>query len=179
MYVTDLMIWGAAAVASVPEPNTFDKGLIFVKDTDIILSGDKWTIVVNTALDDYATLVNLMRSMLNDIRQKIQVQKNPKPYSFDIHCEKLQGTSYNLPYSFSMDGWSPSIPEDSNAPTYSTLAGLLATLVEELHGNPSVFTTCCHDDFSTTNLHLQVYNEVNCLYEINVIIKRKRMWEIL
>ena len=36
-----------------PEPKTFNKGLIFVKDTDILLSGDKWTIVINIALDDY------------------------------------------------------------------------------------------------------------------------------
>ena len=44
------MISGAAAVAIVSEPKTFDKGLIFVKDTDILLSGDKWTIVVTVAV---------------------------------------------------------------------------------------------------------------------------------
>jgi hypothetical protein len=79
------MICVAAAVTMVPEPNTFDKGLLFIKDTDILLSGDKWTIEVNIALDDYATLVDTMKLILNHIRQKIQVQRNPKSYSFDIH----------------------------------------------------------------------------------------------
>ena len=41
----------------VPEPQTFDKGLIFVKETDIPLSGDKWTILMKIALDDYDALV--------------------------------------------------------------------------------------------------------------------------
>ena len=89
MYVTGLMIWGAAAVASVPEPKLFDKGLVFVKDADILLSGDKWTIMVNIALDDYATLVDIMRSTLSHIRQEIQVQKNLKSLSFGIHWEEL------------------------------------------------------------------------------------------
>jgi hypothetical protein len=55
---------GAVAVAVVPEPKVFDKGLVFVKDTDILLSGDKWTIVVNIALDDYSNLIELMRSIM-------------------------------------------------------------------------------------------------------------------
>jgi urease accessory protein UreE len=68
----------------MPEPQKFDKGLVFVKDADILLSGDKWTIVVNIALDDYAILTDLMQYMLNYICQEIQVRKNPKLYSFDI-----------------------------------------------------------------------------------------------
>jgi hypothetical protein len=51
------MLCGAPAAAMIPEPNNFDMGLVFVKNTDILLSGDKWTIVVNIALDDYDTLV--------------------------------------------------------------------------------------------------------------------------
>ena len=58
------MIWGAAAVASVTEPKVYGKGLIFVEDTDILLSGDKWTIAGNIALGDCNTLVSLMESML-------------------------------------------------------------------------------------------------------------------
>jgi len=81
------------AASSVPEPKMFDKGLIFVKDTDILLSGDKWTIVVNIALEDYANLVDLLKSMVGAIRQKIHVHKNPKVYSvyslFDIHWEEI------------------------------------------------------------------------------------------
>ena len=74
----------------VPEPKTFDKGLIFVKETDILLSGDKWTIVVNIALDDYDALVYTMKTILDQICQKIRVQKNPESYSFDIHLEELR-----------------------------------------------------------------------------------------
>jgi hypothetical protein len=71
-----------------PEQKVFDKGLIFVKDTDILLSGDKWTIGVNVALDDYSTLVDAIKSVLGYIGQKTQVQKNPKSYSFNIQCGK-------------------------------------------------------------------------------------------
>ena len=71
------------------EPKTFDKGLVFVKDTDILLSGDKWTIVINIALDDYDALVYMMKATLNQIRQKIRVHKNPKSYSFDIHWDEV------------------------------------------------------------------------------------------
>ena len=73
----------------VPEPKTFDKGLVFVKDTDILLSGDKWTIIINIALDDYDTLVYMMKTTLKQIRQKIQVQKNPKLYSFNLHWDEI------------------------------------------------------------------------------------------
>jgi hypothetical protein len=83
------MIYGAAVAAMAPEPKIFDKGLVFVKDTDILLSGDKWTIVVNIALDDFATLVDTMKSVLSHFRQKIHVQQNPKSYSFDIHWGEI------------------------------------------------------------------------------------------
>jgi hypothetical protein len=53
-----------------------------------VLSGDKWTIVVNVALDDYVTLVGTMRLVLGHIREKIQEQKNPKLYAFDLHLEE-------------------------------------------------------------------------------------------
>ena len=45
--------------------------LIFIKDTDILLSGDKCTVVVNVALDDYVTLVDSVRLVLGHIRQNI------------------------------------------------------------------------------------------------------------
>jgi hypothetical protein len=35
----------------------FDKGLIFMKDRDILLTGEKWTLTVNIALDDYVNLI--------------------------------------------------------------------------------------------------------------------------
>jgi hypothetical protein len=49
--------------------------LIFIKNTDILLAGDKWNIFVNFALDDYMTFVDTMKLVLDHIRQKIQVQK--------------------------------------------------------------------------------------------------------
>ena len=75
----------------VPEPRTFDKGLVFIKDTDILLSGDKWTIVVNIALDNYDALVHIMRYTLSQARQKIGVHRNPRVrvYSFDIHWDEI------------------------------------------------------------------------------------------
>jgi len=84
-------VWGATAGMVMPKPRTFDKGLVFVKDTDILLSGDKWIIVVNIALDDYDALVHMMKTTLNQVRQKIQVHKNPRVmvYSFDIHWDEI------------------------------------------------------------------------------------------
>jgi hypothetical protein len=73
----------------VPEPRNFDKGMVFVKDTDILLSGDKWTVVVNIALDDYDVLIDNMKSILYAVRQKIQVHKNPKTVSFDIYWNEI------------------------------------------------------------------------------------------
>jgi hypothetical protein len=62
---------------------------VFVKDTDILLSGDKWTIVVNIALDDYTALVPNMKFILGQVRHKLQMHKNPSSYSFDIHWEEV------------------------------------------------------------------------------------------
>lgn len=88
-YTACLIIYRADAATTGPEPKTFDQGLIFIKDTDILLSGDKWTIVVNVALDDYVTLVDTVRLVLGHIRQKIQVQKNAKSYAFHLHWEEV------------------------------------------------------------------------------------------
>jgi hypothetical protein len=84
------MVCGTAVAKVEPVPKNFDKGLIFIKDTDILLSGDKWAIVVNIALDDYSALVDGMRVMLNQIWLKTQAYKNPKKYDdFDIHWEEV------------------------------------------------------------------------------------------
>lgn len=61
MYIARVTICGASTGMVEPEPKAFDKGLIFVKVTDILLSGDKWTIVVNIALDDYDIFVYIMK----------------------------------------------------------------------------------------------------------------------
>ena len=57
-------MYGTAAMVVVSEPQALDKGLIFVKDTDILLSGNKWTITINIAIDDYAALVDIMKVTL-------------------------------------------------------------------------------------------------------------------
>jgi hypothetical protein len=62
---------------------------VFVKDADILLSGDKWTIVVNIALDDCAMLITNMKMILNQVRQKIQIEKSPRIYSVDLYCEEI------------------------------------------------------------------------------------------
>jgi hypothetical protein len=63
--------------------------LFFVKDADILLSGDKWTIITNVASEYYATLINSMKLTLGQVRHTIQVYKNPKPKYFDIHWEAI------------------------------------------------------------------------------------------
>ena len=60
-----------------------------MKGTDILFSGDKWTIAVNIALDDYESLVGVMELALGQVRRNIQVHENPKDYSFDIHWEEI------------------------------------------------------------------------------------------
>jgi len=82
------MICGAAAVASVPEPKAFGKVLIFVEDTDILLSGDKWALAGNIALGDCNTLVSLMKSMLGHVCKKVQAEKKPKSFFFYILWEE-------------------------------------------------------------------------------------------
>jgi len=89
MSFTGFAVHGVTSEAVLPEPKTFDKGLIFVKETDVLLSGDKWTIAVNIALDDYDSLIYVIRATLNQIRQKIKIHKNRKPYSLDIHWDEI------------------------------------------------------------------------------------------
>ena len=73
-----------------PEPKTFNKGLIFVKDTDILLSGDKWTIVINVALDDYEALIYNMKMILDQISQKLTSGfKLTSVTSFDIQWGEI------------------------------------------------------------------------------------------
>jgi len=82
-------VGGAATEMAMPETRTLEKGLIFVKDTNILLSGDKWTVVVNIALDDYDALAYTMKTILNQIRRRIGVHKNPKSFGFDVYWDEL------------------------------------------------------------------------------------------
>jgi hypothetical protein len=82
-------LWRGATIQISPEPQPFDKGLIFVKEADILLSGDKWTIAVNIAIDDYVSLVKTLRLVLGQIRRNIQVHNEPNTAIFDIHWEEI------------------------------------------------------------------------------------------
>jgi hypothetical protein len=82
------MIWGAAAVASVPEPKAFGKGLIFVEDTDILLSRDKWTIAGNIALVDCNTC-EPYEINVEPHSSKNTSRKEHKVILFYIHWEEL------------------------------------------------------------------------------------------
>jgi hypothetical protein len=72
-----VLSWGVILTTG-PEPRQFDNGLIFVRETDILFSGDKWIIAVNIALDDYGSLVGVMGLVLGQIHRNIQVHGNPK-----------------------------------------------------------------------------------------------------
>jgi ADP-glucose pyrophosphorylase len=45
--------------------------------------------VVNIAFDDYAVLIENMKSFLNTVHQKIKVHKNPRSYSFDKYWGEI------------------------------------------------------------------------------------------
>ena len=45
----------------------FDKGLIFVKDRDVLLTGDKWSIVLEVAVDDYVQMIQEMKVVMKTI----------------------------------------------------------------------------------------------------------------
>lgn len=60
-----------------------------MKDADILLSGDKWTIAVSIAIDDYVSPVKTMRLVLGQVRRNIQVHKEPSASVFDIHWEEI------------------------------------------------------------------------------------------
>ena len=87
--VTGLLLCWGAALATGQEPKQFDKGLIFVKDTDILVSGDNWTIAVNIALDDYTVLISTMKLVLGQIRHTIQAHRDPHDVAFKIHWEEI------------------------------------------------------------------------------------------
>jgi hypothetical protein len=66
----------------------YDKGLIFMKDRDILLTGDKWTLAVNIALDDYVNLIQGMRFILAQVRRNIELQGNSNKEYFRHPLER-------------------------------------------------------------------------------------------
>jgi len=91
MCVTSIMqAWGVAESVQ-PEPRVFDKGLVFIKETKILLSGDRWTVAVNTAVDDYSSFILGLKLVLNQTRRNIQTHKTPNPATLDLHWEEIEG----------------------------------------------------------------------------------------
>jgi hypothetical protein len=78
---------GGAAILIGSEARPFDKGFSFVKEAGILLSGDKWTIAINIALDDY-TLIGTMKLVLGQVRRNIKVHRDPRAFAFQIHWEE-------------------------------------------------------------------------------------------
>jgi hypothetical protein len=74
-----LQIWDAYLLQSEQNlaPDSNDKGLIFMKDRDILLTGDKWTLAVNIALDEYLALIRSMRFILVQIQRNIGKYHSP------------------------------------------------------------------------------------------------------
>jgi hypothetical protein len=80
---TIIAVGTRAGVAST----LFDKGLIFMKDRDILLTGERWTLAVNIALDDYVNLIQGMRFILTQIQRNVDIYKSPNSKILDIHWE--------------------------------------------------------------------------------------------
>jgi hypothetical protein len=78
-----------ARVASAP----FEKGLILMRDRDILLTGDKWNVAVNIALDDCANLIQGMRFILAQIQRNIELHQSPSSKVLDVHWEKVRRLS--------------------------------------------------------------------------------------
>jgi hypothetical protein len=90
MYVSGIASRIVSCIGSNTDPGPYNKGLIFLKDRDILLTGDKWTIAVNIALDDYLTLTKGMRFALAQIQRNIEAYRNPNRKDFDIHWKEIK-----------------------------------------------------------------------------------------
>ena len=89
MCVTGVMqAWGVAKSVQ-PEPRVFDKGLVFIKETEIPLSGDRWTVAVNIAVDDYSSLILGLKLVLNQTKRSIHMYKTPNAATFDLQWEEI------------------------------------------------------------------------------------------
>jgi hypothetical protein len=82
-----MQVWDVAESVQ-PEPRVFNKGLVFIKETDV-LSGDRWTVAVNIAIDDYSSLIFGLKLVLNQIRRNIQMHKNSNPATVDLHWKEI------------------------------------------------------------------------------------------
>jgi hypothetical protein len=60
-----------------------------MKDRDILLTGDKWTLAINTALDDYMALIRGMRFILVQIQGNIEKYQSPNKKVLDVHWNEV------------------------------------------------------------------------------------------
>jgi hypothetical protein len=68
----------------------FDKGLIFMKDRDILPTREKWTLTVNIALDDHVNLIQDMRFILTRVQRNVDIYKSPNSKGLDTHWEEIK-----------------------------------------------------------------------------------------
>ena len=60
-----------------------------MRDRDILLTGEKWTLAVNVALDDYVDLIKGMRIILAQIQRNIEIHQSPSSKVLDIHWKEI------------------------------------------------------------------------------------------
>jgi hypothetical protein len=56
---------------------------------DILLTGDKWTLAVNIALDDYIKQIKIMRFILVQVQRNIERHQSPSSNVLDIHWSEV------------------------------------------------------------------------------------------
>jgi len=120
------------------EPRPIDKGLIFIKETYVLLSGDRWIVAVNIALDDYSSLIHRMRLVLGQIRRNVQTHRNSNLVTLDLHwgeVDRLYRVVMELPRD--LDSFTHLLAEDAPIRTTATKPirskrGLLDVLGYEL-----------------------------------------------
>jgi hypothetical protein len=64
-----------------------------MRDGDILLTGDKWNVAVETALDVYANLIQGMRFILAQIQKNIELHQSPSSKVLDIYWEEVKRLS--------------------------------------------------------------------------------------
>ena len=88
MYVTHVQGNSSTKVENL------DRGLVFLKERDVLLTGDRWTVVVEIGIEDYVYLVKGMTTACNNLQQDIEKwvsinHTNKSIFSIEIH--RIQG----------------------------------------------------------------------------------------
>jgi hypothetical protein len=67
--------------------NSYDRRLM--KDRDILVTGNKWTLAANIALDDYIAFIQGMRVILVQIQKNVERYQSPNKKTLDIHWNEV------------------------------------------------------------------------------------------